>query len=327
MSEPFHIMIGSEQGTLRTFTFSSKTVKIIACSALGITLTIGTTGFFTAGYFIHNRLLSEKVDKMALELQDSQKINKGMSHKLAVIERQSKEKIAALTLKNNLLISNLKIQNSHKIAELEEKNLKQVTTLKKEKEHLLSTAVTELNERNALIEDVMKDIGIKIKKTDSEKNSGGPYIPLEDKNYGELLDRTDKYLKTIRHLPLGRPVPGDITSRYGKRVDPIKKKKAFHSGIDFRGKFGTKIRATADGKVVFAGRNGSYGNFVKIDHGNGFYSSFAHMQRYLVKKGAKVVRGQTVGLVGSSGRSTGPHLHYEIKHKGKTVNPYKFMKF
>lgn len=327
MSEPLHIMIGSEHGTLRTFIFSGKFFRNIAISLAGLILLLGTTGFFTAGYFVHNKLLNNKVERLSKDLHETKKLNKAISHKLTDFELQAKDKIAALTLKNKLLISNLRLKNSHKIAELEEKNLKQVTTLKKEKEHLISTAVTQLNERNAMLEDVMENIGIKIKKNPSEKNSGGPYIPLEDKNYDALINRTDKYLKTIRQLPLGRPVPGKVTSRYGSRMDPIKKKKAFHSGLDFRGQYGTKIRATANGKVVFAGRNGSFGNFVKIDHGNGFHSSFAHMQRYLVKKGDRVARGQVVGLIGSSGRSTGPHLHYEIKHKGKTVDPLKFIQF
>ena len=118
-----------------------------------------------------------------------------------------------------------------------------------------------------------------------------------------------------------------MTSRFGKRKDPVNKKRGFHTGLDFRGKRGEKIYATADGIVKKAFNNGGYGKYILISHGNGYTTSFAHMQTFLVKKGDRVKRGQLIGLVGNSGRSTGPHLHYEINLNKKPVDPGKFMKF
>ncbi|BBC71433.1 membrane protein [Altererythrobacter sp. B11] len=117
------------------------------------------------------------------------------------------------------------------------------------------------------------------------------------------------------------PVPGGITSSYGLRKHPILGYKRMHAGIDFRAAYGTPIHAVSDGTVQFAGRHGGHGNFVKISHGNGLGTGYAHMSRIAVKSGAHVSRGQVIGYVGSTGLSTGPHLHYEMYRNGKTVNP------
>ncbi len=337
MSEPLHIMIGSEHGTLRTFTLSRKCFFITLPLSVIIVIIFATTSFFTLGSFTHNRLLVNKMTVMKKNLIETENANNEyretitrLGETVTHLENNTQEKIAALQLETKLLLTSQKLENSQRIADLEMKNLQQEASFKEERDHLLSTAVNELNERNELIESVMKNIGIKVtskKGKTSTKNSGGPYIAIEDSNYDELIYKADAYLKTLRTLPLGRPVTGPITSRYGRRIDPLKHKKAFHSGIDFRGKRGAKICATANGKVVFAGRNGSYGNFIKINHNNGYVTSFAHLQNYHVKKGDYVTRGQVIGLVGNSGRSTGPHLHYEVAYRGKTINPYKFMKF
>ena len=215
-----------------------------------------------------------------------------------------------------------------KVARLELSKIKQANAFEEEKESLLSTAVDELNEKSELIEKIIGSIGIKLpkEKNNNSRHSGGPFIQPPEIERDELLFKADKYLNTIRYLPLGRPVKGPITSGYGKRKDPLNRKSAFHTGIDFRGNRGEKIRATADGVVKKAFRNGGYGNYVLIDHGNGYTSSFSHMQKYLVHKGDKVKRGQVIGLIGNTGRSTGTHLHYEVARDDKPINPYKFLK-
>ncbi len=329
MSEHLHLIIGGEHGTLRTFTFSRKRFLILSLLTLPLAVLLAVS-FFTAGSNLHNKLLVNKVAVMRKELRETKNINHDFEKKIANLAKKNEERIANLKLKNDLLISNIQLENSRQVADLEMQNLKQQTSFKEERELLLSTAVNELNERNDLFESVMKSLGVKLKNKknkSAQKNSGGPYIAIQDRKYDELIYKADIYLETLRTLPLGRPVPGAITSRYGSRIDPVNNKKAFHSGIDFRGKHGATIQATAAGKIIYAGKNGSFGNFVKIDHGNGYTTSFAHLQNYHVKKGDYVKRGQIIGLVGNSGRSTGPHLHYEIALKGKSVNPYKFIKF
>jgi murein DD-endopeptidase MepM/ murein hydrolase activator NlpD len=138
--------------------------------------------------------------------------------------------------------------------------------------------------------------------------------------------RTDRYLDTLQDVPLGAPVPGVMTSRFGWRTDPINSKRAYHRGVDIRGRMGTEVKATADGKVIRQLYDKGDGNFVLIDHGNGFRTKFAHLKKSLVKKGDLVTRGQVIGLVGNSGRSTGPHVHYEIHYDDKIVNPTRFVR-
>ena len=145
-------------------------------------------------------------------------------------------------------------------------------------------------------------------------------------SFENLTFKVDHYLDTIQSVPLGPPVPGTITSKFGKRIDPINKRMAFHSGIDIRNRRGTKIAAPADGKVVSRGYTRGYGNFLEIDHGGGFHTRYLHMKKSLVKRGEQVKRGQDIGLVGNTGRSTGPHLHYEIKYKDKAIDPIKFVR-
>jgi murein DD-endopeptidase MepM/ murein hydrolase activator NlpD len=100
---------------------------------------------------------------------------------------------------------------------------------------------------------------------------------------------------------------------------------AFHAGIDFPGKIGAKVRATATGKVIDRGHNDSYGWYIKIDHGNGFATIFAHNSKILARRGAVVNRGDVVALLGNTGRSTGPHVHYEVRYKNRPINPAKYI--
>ena len=110
------------------------------------------------------------------------------------------------------------------------------------------------------------------------------------------------------------------------RLDPFLGRPAMHTGLDFRGEIGDPVRATATGKVTIAGWSGGYGKMVEIDHGNGFATRYGHLSEILVKVGQTVQIGQTIGLVGSTGRSTGPHLHYETRIDGEAVDPQKFLR-
>jgi murein DD-endopeptidase MepM/ murein hydrolase activator NlpD len=187
--------------------------------------------------------------------------------------------------------------------------------------------VTELNDRTNNIKEIIDNLGIKVTKSShAKRDSGGPFIALKEKEHDKLLFKADKYLETIRYTPLGRPVTGQISSGFGTRLDPMNGEGAHHTGIDFRGKRGENVFATGAGVVIQANRNGNYGNFVMIDHGNGYTSSFAHLERFLVKKGDRVERGQVIGKIGSSGRATGAHLHYEVSLKKTPINPARLMK-
>jgi len=145
-------------------------------------------------------------------------------------------------------------------------------------------------------------------------------------NVGEVRD----YLSEARDLymatPMGWPIKGYLSSKYGYRMHPTKKVRDFHSGLDVSSRPGVPIIATADGVVSFSGRSGANGNLVVLEHGFGYTTYFAHNKKNLAKVGDVVKRGDTIALVGSTGRSTGPHVHYEIWKNGKDINPMPYVK-
>jgi len=133
--------------------------------------------------------------------------------------------------------------------------------------------------------------------------------------------------KSSRVLPFSRPTFNTrTTSGFGVRFDPFTHRPKTHTGLDFAGPFLTPIHATAPGIVSFAGVRNGYGNCVEIDHGNGFKTRYAHMQSFAVRPGQRVGVGQRVGAMGSTGRSTGVHLHYEVWLNGRPQNPARFVK-
>jgi len=129
-----------------------------------------------------------------------------------------------------------------------------------------------------------------------------------------------------RVMPSGRPVEdGWLSSSYGKRNDPFTGKQDFHKGLDFAGKKGSEVIAVGDGVVSWAGNKSGYGKLVEINHGNGYTTRYGHNQSHMVKVGDTVKKGQQIALMGSTGRSTGPHVHFEVLRNGKSVNPSSFI--
>lgn len=152
------------------------------------------------------------------------------------------------------------------------------------------------------------------------------------------FDEQNKQLATIQNLfltrdsitsaiPQGRPIVGGwLSSSYGYRIDPFNGKKTFHSGIDFAAKEGTKVIAVADGIVSFIGQRTGYGELIELDHGNGYVTRYAHNEKIIVKTGDRIKKGGAIALLGSTGRSTGPHVHFEVLREGIKIDPYKFVK-
>lgn len=163
---------------------------------------------------------------------------------------------------------------------------------------------------------------------------GSAFSPIEfdkdlDEKYQKLADGLERWngLRRLNEiLPIGKPVNSRVTSNYGTRKDPFTGKPKKHRGIDFAGKIGTELMAVAPGRVVSAGERVGYGTTVEIDHGLGFTTLYAHLSQIVVSRGDWVRPGTVIGLAGSSGRSTGPHLHYEIRYKGEPFDPTKFVK-
>jgi murein DD-endopeptidase MepM/ murein hydrolase activator NlpD len=162
---------------------------------------------------------------------------------------------------------------------------------------------------------------------------GGPFeaIGRGDATFKQLFTswkKLDNLADGAIAVPSDKPVKhADFTSGYGVRSDPFKGRAAMHAGIDLAGPVGTPIYATADGVVSESGyHNGGYGNLIKLDHGRGIETRYGHLSAILVQSGQRVIRGQMIGRMGSTGRSTGSHLHYEVRIDSRAVNPIPFMK-
>ncbi len=127
-------------------------------------------------------------------------------------------------------------------------------------------------------------------------------------------------------LPTGRPIKkGWLSSKYGMRTDPFSGKQEFHKGVDLAGKEGSDVISVAAGVVTWAGKRYGYGNMIEVNHGKGYVTRYGHNKEIAVKVGETVKKGQTIGLMGSTGRSTGPHVHFEVWRNGKIVNPTKYL--
>lgn len=152
-------------------------------------------------------------------------------------------------------------------------------------------------------------------------------LATENQNNGfeSLFTFIKEQQNILASTPAIRPATGWTTSRFGYRKSPFTGRREFHKGFDIANRKGTPIIATANGTVTFAGKKGAYGNVVVIDHGHGMVTRYAHTEKMLVKRNDKVKRGDTIALIGNSGRSTGPHVHYEVHLNGIPVNPDKYI--
>lgn len=141
-----------------------------------------------------------------------------------------------------------------------------------------------------------------------------------------MMQRVAERNAALMAIPSRRPVgEARLGSAFGNRIDPFRKQAAFHSGVDFSLRSGSDVRAAAGGRVRFAGTRGGYGQLVVLDHGNRLMTRYAHLSRIDVRVGEVVTPEQRIGAVGSTGRSTGPHLHFEVLHKGRFVDPQRFL--
>ena len=189
---------------------------------------------------------------------------------------------------------------------------------------------------------VISDLGLDLAQLDAatpRAPMGGPFVPVKLSGDSSAFDRqlyrinvtrsqVDRLTRTLALVPYRKPVIGEVefTSGFGVRSDPFLGRPAMHTGLDFRAQTGDPVRATANGKVINSGWSGGYGRMVEIDHGNGLSTRYGHLSQIDVKVGDGVKIGQVIGEVGSTGRSTGPHLHYETRIDGEAVDPQKFLR-
>jgi murein DD-endopeptidase MepM/ murein hydrolase activator NlpD len=192
------------------------------------------------------------------------------------------------------------------------------------------------------IRGVLTELGVDVGKVtsgDSAGAMGGPFVPARLPKEGLGFERQmhrisiaraqiHRLTRALVTIPVRKPVDGAVeaSSGFGVRSDPFTNSPAMHTGIDLHGETGEPVRATADGKVTAAGWSGGYGRVVDVDHGNGLSTRYGHLSSIDVHVGQSVRMGQIVGKVGSTGRSTGPHLHYETRVRGQAVDPQKFLR-
>jgi murein DD-endopeptidase MepM/ murein hydrolase activator NlpD len=219
-----------------------------------------------------------------------------------------------------------------------------MAALSRSENSLLSNLDRAISTRIADVKGVLERVGVTPARAEAAGGAvGGPLIPLDavavdgiaDTGFtmayqGTLAHTTEleSLFSALRHVPLTTPVHGgqfEITSGFGPRIDPFTGRAAFHPGIDFAGPWGSNVAATAPGTVVYAGPHPGYGNLVEIDHGYGFHTRYGHLSAVLVRTGQRVTKGSVVGRLGSTGRSTGPHVHYEVWLASKLRDPAHYI--
>ena len=205
----------------------------------------------------------------------------------------------------------------------------------------LSSMEEELEYKARRIRGVLADLGYEKAKDAPIRVAGigGPFIPVKAAGEPLSFDRQfsrvrlaraqiERLTRTLSTLPVRKPLSGelDVVSGFGVRNDPFTRSAAMHTGIDFHSEIGAPVRVTANGTVTAAGWSGGYGKSIDVDHGNGYVTRYGHLSSIDVKVGQTVQTGQTIGRVGSTGRSTGPHLHYETRVGKEAVDPDKFLR-
>lgn len=291
----------------------------------------------------------EKQDKLARELSEINDKSQLLSNMLESLPESERAQFASAEQTNTIeeqtdtLEKPSQIEQEQSPEENEETSKKETKTPLQARligqKHMLERQFDVLDNivkarTDTLLETIKKagiDHNLLLAQTENNHAQGGPFNGVTTdyltKEQRVLLDKV-VLLNTLNgqlaSLPTMLPAKHFyVSSAYGLRTDPISKRKAMHRGIDMAGPRNTKIFAAASGKVKRAGRNGGFGNFIEIEHANGFVTRYGHLEKLSVKRGQAVAKDQLIGFMGSSGRSTSTHLHYEILHNGKYINPLK----
>jgi len=233
-----------------------------------------------------------------------------------------------------LAAANLDVSDAIETSSMFETITQRIELVDTSQHRLIDELRRRADERTAKIAHALR--GLKVASPDSAKTGmGGPYVAVDPglafEEHVNALDKSleafGKHRELLDRLPVANPAPGAATSSgFGIRTDPFLGTPAMHAGLDFKAALGTPVLAAADGKVIDAGRNGGYGKMVEIDHGNGITTRYAHLSAISVSAADTVRRGDKIGEVGSTGRSTGPHLHYEVRRRGDALDPVRFIR-
>lgn len=306
MRKKISIFILNNSGAPIRQVTTSKTALVL----LTLLLLVGFSGIAVLGYR-HNRLMQS--------LKSKRKVEEQASHQLIEIQQQRKQ-IQAFAQKIDDLKGRLMDLNDF------EKKIRIIADLENPEDDSglfgiggsrpedLSIGI-ELDKRQ---DSLIREMHQQIEQIESA-------IGRQDEGFGSLLKSIEKQQDLLASTPAIHPVDGWITSGFGYRESPFTNKREFHKGIDISAAKGTPIVATANWIVSDTDTNATLGKVLTVDHGHGMVTRFAHVAKFLKKPGQKVKRGEVVALVGNSGRSTGPHVHYEVHLNGIPVNPKKYL--
>ena len=266
------------------------------------------------GTFFYIKFINNNVDKLKGE---TQALKSNMLELKEVSETFKKENAQLTLLKKQLL--HLIDENSDKLSSMDQqlREVEEIIGIGPEMNATFETRIAQAR---------VHEEKVKEKQADDIKKEVKEATQMFKENVQK--DKTTAIQKALllNSIPNGRPLNYKrISSKFGYRIHPVTKKKAFHAGLDLPAKHGTPIYAPASGVVVFSGKKGAYGNFLLIAHSYGFKTAYGHLSRSAVKSGDYVTKGQRIASVGNTGRSTGPHLHYEIRYLTKWVDPKAFM--
>ena len=234
-----------------------------------------------------------------------------------------KEMLIREICSKNMYIDGL-IDNMEKYVNME-KNLRILANLEPLPDDIRKLGVGGYTVTDKRIEDIEPGIKKIINNLDSRLFQAMNIIKFEKTNIEDININLSEHHNHLKHKPSIMPTKGWITSKFGIRKDPLSKKIQYHHGLDIANDYNTPIYASANGEVVFTGTLSGYGNSIKIDHGYGYNTFYGHLKTILVKVGDKVDRHQQIALMGNSGRSTGPHLHYEVRIFNKKIDPFDFI--
>jgi murein DD-endopeptidase MepM/ murein hydrolase activator NlpD len=238
---------------------------------------------------------------------------------LITTDRAKSDKLPGLAEKAEAILDH--VDESLKSLELEQKSR-------------IVEIATEANRKSETLNRVLASTGLRQASSDFD-SVGGPFSePLtHDLPFDQHLEHLDQTIEqfnrlraTAEALPFGHPAPNkSISSRFGNRIDPFFGRLALHAGVDFEARTGDDVKSTGAGKVIFAGTSGGYGKMVEIEHNKSFTTRYGHLSKISVSNGDMVTAGDVIGKAGSTGRSTGPHVHYEVRRNNRAIDPMRFI--
>lgn len=291
------VLVPHYKGKVKVLRFSSLYTKLYALAALVLTILI-CSGIFVTYIIRENQMLKNNVSQLYNYNLEQRKLLNEKADEIAQLksrDRNLDKKIKDFTDKyreitDTYISSRLDITNASRSGDRSER-----------------TFINDINELKSILNSL------------NEINNSGT---------GDLIDLTETENRLKKHLdsiPTLWPASGSVSDQFGYRRDPFTRRKTFHEGIDISAPYGNEIKAAASGKVVFSGRKNGYGYMVVIDHGYGISTAYGHASRLLVKEGQRVNKGDAIARVGSTGRSTGPHLHFEVRQNNTPVDPLKYL--